>query len=65
MLAKMLEFAIGLDGVVVKWVIKKCAELGAAFFLGPFEGAVIYAMFALWGVVIALKLMGKIEVKKK
>jgi hypothetical protein len=61
----MLEFLAGLDGIVVKWGIRKCSELGAAFFLGPFEGAVIYSMFALWGVVIALKLMGKIEVKKR
>jgi hypothetical protein len=57
----MLKFILGLDAVI----IKKCAELGAIFYLGAFEGAVIYAVFALWGVYMSLKLQGKIEVKKK
>jgi hypothetical protein len=57
----MLKFILGLDAII----IKKCAELGAIFHLGAFEGAVIYVVFALCGVYMSLKLQGKIEVKKK
>jgi hypothetical protein len=57
----MLKFILGLDLVIYK----KCAELGAIFFLGAFEGAVIYAMLIMLGIVIVLRAKGIIEVKNK
>ncbi|GLC32877.1 hypothetical protein [Clostridium omnivorum] len=43
-----------LDKLVLKFIIKKCTELGGIFYLGPVAGAIIYLMFIAWGVSIVL-----------
>lgn len=53
-----------LDKLVLKWITAKCAELGGAFTLGPFEGATMYALTIMWGVSIALKKKNKGATKK-
>lgn len=37
-----------LDKMVLNWIIKKCADLGSLFFLGPVEGAIMYTLFIAW-----------------
>lgn len=43
-----------LDKLVLKWVIKNCANLGAVFALGPLEGAIMYFLLIAWGFCIAI-----------
>lgn len=47
----MLNYLLGLDKVIFKLVLKKCADFGAIFYLGPFEGAVIYGLVILLAIL--------------
>lgn len=51
-----------LDKLVIKWIVAKCAQLGGAFMLGPFEGFIMY--LAIIGLGVA-KVMEVREGKKK
>lgn len=63
MLTGFLKYILGLDKLVFGWAYKKCAELGAIFYLDPFSGFVMYLMFGVLGYVMYQK--NRNESKKK